>query len=237
MFAIFAFADNTRIVLELQFNEEKAQNLKSHAERVESMSQAMQNFKHDNLNMMLGFSRLINARDWDGLGDYYNSYMEKFNQSVNVSDAIAKKLKNIQIPALNGILLARFVQANQQNTEMWIEVDDTVTIPNNDTILLDLCRIAGIFLDNALEACVDVKGAEVRFLATMEEASTVFLFENTCHNPPPLNMIFEKGYSTKGENRGFGLPNVAQIIAGNPRLTLDTNSPSGVFVQKLTIHE
>jgi len=235
IFATFAFANSTRMEIELRHKEELMHNLQAYTVRVDSISQKLQNFKHDNMNMMLGFGKSMEAGDWGGLRDYYKEYMAAFTQSVSENDAIVKKLKNIHIPPLTSILLAKYVQAQQQNTEMWVEVADTITIPDNDYILLDICRIAGILLDNALEACKDVKDAEVRFLAMNEDSGPMFVFENTCHKPPPINELYRKGFSTKGTSRGLGLHNAAQILAKNPRVTIETNAVNGAFVQKLRV--
>ena len=235
MFATFAFANNTRLELELRHKEELAQNLQKYAEQVDSVSQEMQRFKHDNLNLMLGFSQLLENRDIDSLQSYYDKYMDTFKKSIAVSDAIAKKLELIQIPTLVGILLAKCVQAKQQNTEMWLEVDEIITIPNIDYVPLDLCRVAGILLDNALEACKGVVGAEVRVSAMSMDNYTSFIFTNTCHTPPPINKMFEKGFSTKGNSRGTGLYSATQIVASNRHLVLDTEIEKGTFVQMLKI--
>lgn len=235
LFATFAFANNTRMELELRHKEELMQNLQAYTARVDSVSQGLQSFKHDNMNMMLGFNKAIETKDWDGLRKYYNEYMETFKQSIAVNDAITKKLKNIHIPPLTSILIAKCVQAQQQNTEMWVEVDGTIAIPEDENILLDLCRIAGILLDNALEACKDVKDAEVRFLAMNEDSGPIFIFQNPCNSPPPINELFKKGYSTKGASRGVGLHNAARILADNQGLSIETIAEHGVFIQKLKV--
>ena len=235
IFATFAFAKNTLLEVELLHKEELMHNLQAYTQRVDSVSQELQSFKHDNMNMMLGFGESIETGDWEGIREYYNDYMATFALSISVSDAIIKKLKDIHIPPLSSLLLAKFVQAKQQETEMWIEVEGIIPMPVSDIMLLDLCRIAGILVDNALEACNGVKGAEVRVLATTNNIGSILVFENTCNSPPPINEIFSKGFSTKGDSHGRGLHNVAQIIASNQHLNLETSISNGVFSQKLII--
>jgi len=235
IFATFAFANSTRMEIELRHKEELMHNLQAYTERVDTVTQELRNFKHDNMNMMLGFGKSIDLEDWDGLRRYYKEYMAAFTRSVSVNDAIINKLKKIHIPPLASLLLAKCVQAQQQNTEMWVEVADTITIPDNDFILLDLCRVAGILLDNALEACKDVKDADVRFLAMSGDYGSMFVFENTCHDPPPVNEMFSKGFSTKDTSRGLGLYSAAQILVKNPRVTIETDASNGIFIQKLKV--
>jgi len=235
LFATFAFASNTRMEMELHHKEELMQNLQAYTEKVDSISQEMRLFKHDHLNLLLGFREHIENKHWDGLREYYEKYMTEFSESIAVKDAIVKKLSNIQIPEMNSILLAKCVQAQQQNTEIWVEVSDTVVIPNINDVLLDLCRIIGILIDNALEACKGVDGAEIRILVMNEESGSTFVLENTCHAPPPVHELFRKGFSTKGDSRGLGLFNVAQILTKNRHILLDTTAINGVFTQTLKI--
>ena len=235
LFATFAFVNNTRLEIELHHKEELMQNLQAYTVRVDSFSQELQNFKHDNMNLMLGFGASIKTENWDGLRKYYSEYMEAFSLSISENDAIIRKLKRIYIPPLASLLLAKRVQAQQQKIDMWLEVDGTIPMPDNDFVLLDLCRIVGILLDNALEACEGIEGTEVRVLATNDEAVSMFIFENTCHSPPSINEIFNNGFSTKGDSRGRGLYNVAQIIAKNQHIDINTSASGGVFTQKLKI--
>ena len=234
IFATFAFADNTRMQLEMQHQQEMLQNLKSYAGQVDSISLGLRQFRHDHHNLMLGFKEYIDASSQSGLRNYYDKYMAEFTASKAVSDAIIKKLDKIQIPVLRSILLAKSAQAQQQGTTFWLEVSDIISI-NNDTVLLDLCRIAGILLDNAIEACAGVDGAELRVFASSTGRRLHFIFQNTCHTPPPMHLIFDKDFTTKSTEGGLGLYNVMQLTDQNPNFVLSTTAKDGVFSQELYV--
>lgn len=235
MFATFTFAEKTRMEVELRHKEEMMRNLQFYTDQMDRITTEMRLFRHDHLNLLLGFREHIENKNLGELRKYYDKYMDSFSQTVAIKDAIAKKLKNIQVPELNSILLAKYVQAQQQKTEMWIETDETIFIHNIEDVLLDLCRMVGIFMDNALEHCKDVKGTEVRFLAMNKDEHVVFVFENTCQTQPFIYELSTKGFSTKGDGRGLGLYNANQIVAKNQRILLNTFCQNGYFTQKLTV--
>ena len=50
-----------------------------------------------------------------------------------------------------------------------------------------------------------------------------------------MDKIYDKGYSTKGENRGLGLYNLKSIVDKNPNMNLNTFINEGMFTQDLYI--
>jgi len=47
--------------------------------------------------------------------------------------------------------------------------------------------------------------------------------------------IFQKGFSTKGKNRGLGLSNLREILSECEGVTLDTFIEKGFFIQEIGI--
>ena len=59
--------------------------------------------------------------------------------------------------------------------------------------------------------------------------------KNSCREVPPIHQIYQKGFSTKGDNRGLGLGNLREILAECEGVTLDTYSKDGSFIQEIGI--
>ena len=238
VFAIFAFADNIRMELDLRHKDELLKTLQSYTERVDSISTELKQFRHDHRNLMLGFHTYIAEQNLGGLKEYYDKYITEFTTSSDAKNIFMESLNMIQIPEVKSILSAKCVQAEQQgvDVDIVVEVRDSVTV-KDAYILLDLCRVVGILLDNAVEACQEVEGAVVRILVTNKDNNAYFVFTNTCATLPPINDIFNKGFSTKGDGRGLGLYKVSQILAQNNHITLNTNAKKGFFIQELTVSD
>jgi len=233
-FAIFTFIDNTQKSMNLQHKGELLYNLESHTQHVEHMATEMRQFKHDHMNLMLGFRTHLESGDIYCLREYYKKYMSAFTEVSDTAEACMEKLNNIQMPELKTIIFLKFLQAQRLGINIGIEVEKSVTIVG-DYNLLDICRIAGIFMDNAIEACEGQDGAIIRFMGAMSGENAHFVFQNTCKNPPLINQINKKGFTTKDSSRGMGLYNVSQLIKKNGRLALQTKIDGEYFTQELKI--
>ena len=50
-----------------------------------------------------------------------------------------------------------------------------------------------------------------------------------------IEKIYEKGYSTKGKNHGYGLPLVKNILENSDIFSSETTTCNGIYTQKLNI--
>lgn len=116
-----------------------------------------------------------------------------------------------------------------------IEIDQPVEQINTD--IIDLVRILGIFLDNAIEAALETDAPKLSFVIIKDEKETVFFITNSFIDYHlQLASLSQAGTSTKGSSRGIGLYNVAQIISHHDNLFLDTRTQDHTFMQILHIY-
>ena len=233
IFSVFAFASSLRKDLELKQKSETLNSLESYTKSVEDMAIEMRKFRHDHMNLMLGFNAHIESGDLERLRGYYEQYMGEFVASSDAMEANIDKLGNIETPELKAILFAKFIQASSAGIGITIEVENQISI-GDDYIFLDTCRIFGILMDNAIDACKGSENAEIRLLATMTGIEAYFVLQNTCAIPPPMNKISQRGFTTKPGMRGMGLYIVSRMVTRNKHLTLKTNLRGEYFVQELT---
>ena len=115
--------------------------------------------------------------------------------------------------------------------EVLYPVDDTCMKP------LDLSRILGILLDNAIEASLDSITKEVT-IALISSDTKVVIVENTIAQESINTVgIFKLGRSSKGEGRGIGLSTVREILGKYPNCSLSTQSKDYRFKQTLKIED
>jgi len=234
MFAAFAFSDNIKKGLELKQKDKLLQALEAYTKNAESAATEMRLFKHDHQNLLLGFHAHAENKDWDAFKSYYEEHVGAFNLSIRAMNASYEQLCKIETPEIKAIMVIKTMQANDAKIDMVVEISKKLTIVGGYN-LLDSCRIMGILLDNAIEACRGVSGAKIRLLGTMSGDSAYFVLKNTFETPPPMNLIAKKGFTTKEGERGMGLYNVAKIVAKNNCLTLSTSIKQNMFVQELEI--
>ncbi len=67
------------------------------------------------------------------------------------------------------------------------------------------------------------------------EEALHFEIVNSITTPPDQANMYEKGWSTKGENRGYGLFVVRDILSKEDHLLLNTSVEEGLFKQELIV--
>lgn len=101
---------------------------------------------------------------------------------------------------------------------------------------LDLCRIIGIFLDNAIEATLETDHPLIDFALIDLDTQYIFVISNSfLEKGIPYGTLMKPNVSTKGANRGIGLYNAHEIIAKYNHVFLDTEIQGTTFVQRLQI--
>lgn len=214
MIAMYAFIEKMQGEMDLEHNKKMLEQLQLYTSNLETISDEMRKFRHDHVNMLSGLFGYIENGDTEGLSKYLTKYILPFNTNASLANASLDKLRNIKIPELKGILFVKLLHAQELGINVHIEVYEEVKVLNID--LVDLCRIVGIALDNAIESYDSVKSDKnfkLQFGAIKKESSTQLVFENTINDSVPLTRIFEKGFSTKSGARGLGLYTMQQIIS------------------------
>jgi hypothetical protein len=81
----------------------------------------------------------------------------------------------------------------------------------------------------------DITSIRKFFNDYMHSFSENITSQNTCPNPPPVSLIFEKGYTTKQNGEGLGLYTASTLVNENDKLFLSTHIDELCFTQKLII--
>jgi len=100
----------------------------------------------------------------------------------------------------------------------------------------EFCEVLGILLDNAIEAAKDSVEKKVEVFMKREERALTFIVLNGINEKVDVTMIYEKGYSTKGEGRGLGLGIVNDIVSKYKNVILNTCADDSKFRQELIIN-
>ena len=232
-FAIFTFTDKYQIEIDIKHQKELLSNLQTYTTELNDSANKVKEFVHDHKNILFGFYEHLESNDIVGAREYYKSCMVTIDKII-ADDSPLNMLSKLEIPELRSILLLKLLHAQQQNIDVHIEmvqVVKNIKLPD----LVDICRIFGILLDNTIEACQDTEQAVIKFMSLKVGDSLIFAFANTCHEPPPLDKVFERGFSTKGEGRGYGLSTISKLTGKNENIFISTHIKDGYFTQKLTI--
>ncbi|MEH7336252.1 DcuS/MalK family sensor histidine kinase [Neobacillus drentensis] len=195
--AIATFRDKT----EVQILAEQLTGVRNYADALRAQAHEFMN----KLHVILG---LVRTEQYDTLANYVS---ETVNHRETEVGFVTKK---VQDPVLAGFLIGKLSFARESGALLSFDCANTLPTPANSEITHELITIIGNLVDNAMEAIADcpIKKVELK-LDYAEDILTVEVKDTGMGMTKSLqNKILDKGFSTKGDNRGFGLYLLAQAI-------------------------
>jgi len=203
---------------------------------VEERQLEIRRFRHDYLHLLSTMKSFISDKDFEGLEQYYNSEIMPTTEWLNHQNIELGNLGNLEIKEIKSLLSMKLMQAQTLQIETIIEIPEVVNKINMKSSLL--ARILGNLLDNAIEELAHIEAPMLNFAILDKEDHQLIVVRNTCRDDvPTTKQLFEKGFSTKGDNRGMGLSTVKQIIGKLNHVSLTTKAENGYFVQELKIEK
>ena len=98
-----------------------------------------------------------------------------------------------------------------------------------------MCKLIGIYLDNAIEAASEPRKKNVLIEVYEIKDKITFVFSNTFKKHQIFNDRNKKGVSSKGEGRGNGLYFAANLISKNEWLNQKQEIIDDYYIQQLII--
>ncbi|WP_099189875.1 sensor histidine kinase [Tepidibacter mesophilus] len=215
--------------LDIEKNEKKYIQIYNNI--IEESLDSMREYKHDQNNILLSMSGFLVKDDIEGLKKYFYEDICK-NQKINNKKLYGlNKIKNSPIKGLMNFKVSKAI-SNKINLEIDISNDISEFYVND----IDMCKIFGILLDNAIEASIESDKKVLNIGMSNKESRTYITISNSFKNEPDINKIFDKGYSTKGENRGLGLNTVKKLSQTKyPNMYVNTNIEYDLFKIELIL--
>ncbi len=194
------------------------------------MSEEITEFKHDINNVYIGLYGLAKSNQLDRLKE---SVLEIFDSRVLEQTISTESLININDRALIQLVAEKMYQASKAGIHFNIEIPYKVTdIPINR---IDILRVIGILLDNAIEAAKNSEGQEVYFIIINTKTIFDVTIINSYDSAVNVSKVDEKGYTTKLDGKGLGLSNVGLIFEKYEGIEWNTFIDEASFIQNITI--
>ena len=227
---------NTKIKSEVKSENQKLEQQKKYILALEKNNNEIRKFKHDFNNIILGLDGYINNDDFDKekLKKYFNSAIMNFNNNIELNDIVIAKLNSIKVSSLKSLITNKVFMAQNNNIDVDINIQGEITDFYTDE--MQLSRVLGVLLDNAIEASLEVtddKKIDINIIQI--DKTTDIQISNTFNNTgTPIADFNKEGFSTKGTNRGLGLSS-AHEIANKLNMLLNTEIDGNTFIQNLSI--
>ena len=218
---------------EMRLQENDLQQLIQYNRELENNMENIRNIKHDIKNLFLTMGGFVDKSDDEEMKVFYAENIVPFAKQELQKNDLYMKLANIHDESMKSFLYFKIMQGIDQGVDMDLQVqlDDT----DNSFCMgqIDLIRILGILLDNAVEEAKICNGTVVTSIKE-DEWEYVFSISNTVRRQTREKGVVA-GTTDKGLGRGNGLLTVNKLIRKYKNVILNSFFKEDRFVQCLRI--
>ncbi|MCU5171792.1 ATP-binding protein [Bacillus paranthracis] len=184
------------------------QNLVNTISEVRKYSEDLRAQTHEFTNKLFVLSGLLQ------LG-HYREAIEFIQQESNIHQSQNHILfHQIHDAKVQAILLGKLATASEKKIDFHIEGDSALHPLPDHIKVSHLITILGNIIDNAFDAVIGQEEKNVSFFVTDIGHDIVFevIDRGIGISAEKITTIFQKGFSTKGNDRGYGLANVKEMV-------------------------
>lgn len=219
---------------ETQKKVEYLENLNEYTKNLELVYNNLRSFKHDYINIMASLAAYIDEKKYEELEAFFYGHILPMQKNLTQKNGTLNNLLHIKPLELKSILYAKLLLAANQDIEVNIDIPDDIDSIHMEPV--DLTRMLGIYLDNAMEACLETEQPTINFHLGKMNQDTVFIISNTFADKGlSVAQMYKKGVTTKGDGHGIGLHNVSEILNRYDNIYHETQIKDGLFIQQLQI--
>ncbi len=234
LFLLLAMRRSYMEQIQTEAKQKALQDLQDYTRNLEAMYNGLRSFKHDYINILLSLSGYIEDCDMDGLNEYFKNKIFPTKNLISQGDYKLNQLSNIGVLEIKSLLSAKMIYAHESAIDVTIDIPDRVDHFPIDTV--DLARILGIFLDNAIEAALEAEQPQIGLNIIQNKAGVAVTISNHFRdNGVMLHKLKQKGFSTKIGHQGIGLCNAQKIISSYDNVLHETTMQCGCFMQHMEL--
>lgn len=193
--------------------------------------------RHENKNTLVNIkSKLIDKNKRKDIIEYIDSVLQ---EKTTFSKEKYAKLGYLPANGLKGLFYYKINHAENIGIKTSISIPEDVSksllYDLDSSNYKELCKILGVYLDNAIEASAisDDKTMGIEVYNRNDYVSVII--SNSYKGEIDQDNIEKDGYSTKGSDRGYGLSVVKHIINKNTIFESKTVVIKKLYIQKLRI--
>lgn len=192
---------------------------------------------HENKNQLLNIkSKIIDKDKNKNIIEYIDSIL---NEKVQLDKGKYSKLKYLPSNGFKGMFYYKISKAEELGIKISINISagikKSVLHNMNAEDYKQLCRIIGVYLDNAIEASAISNEKLLGIEIYLNNNDVEIIVSNSYLGEVDIKNVNEKGYSTKGKSHGYGLPLVKNILKNSDIFSSETTTCNGIYTQKLNI--
>ena len=192
---------------------------------------------HENKNEFLTIRNMLKDKNSK---ETVIKYVDKIiDNKIKDNDKIMKKTSKIPEGGLRATIYSKLCLMDKLKIKYKLnisrEVRTTDLINLDEDLVLKICKILGVFLDNAIEAVKKLKKKEISIEIYILDEKLCIDITNNFEGNLDLDKINNTKYTTKGEGHGYGLTLVKQLLDESNKLENEKSVNRDTFTQTLKI--
>ena len=171
-------------------------------------------YTHENRNEFYTIRNML--KNGDKKEDIIKYIDALIDNKIQDNEKIMKKTAKIPSGGLRATIYSKLCLMDKLKIKYKLnisrDVKTTDLIDLDEELVLKICRILGVFLDNAIEAVKTLKKKEISVEMYILDNKLCVDITNNFKGNLDLDKISEAKYTTKGNDHGYGLTLVNQIL-------------------------
>ncbi len=191
---------------------------------------------HENKNQLLTIRNMIPKEDKKII-----SYIDKIlDNKQKDNDKAMRKTAVIPAGGLRGLIYSKVLVMDERKIHYDLDFSSgikTVDLINNidESTMLDICTVIGVYIDNAIDEVTNLEEKNICIEMYLDDKDLIIAISNNYGHTIDISKLEEKGYTTKENGHGYGLPLTREIIKNNNRLQNEKRISKSIFTQILKI--
>lgn len=163
----------------------------------------------------------------------------KIDQDLEDDENLYRKTLIIPSGGLRGLIYHKLILIEELNINYSVRIGRNVNSKTlnkvNHEIVRQFVKIVGIYIDNAIAATKIINDKEINLEFYLEEGYFCLLISNKFSGSLDIDKIGTMGYSTKGNDHGYGLSLANEILKDNDYIKGETSIYRDIFTQIVKI--
>ena len=216
------------------FHEWEREGAASYYRELNQSLSSMQEIRHDIKNIFFTMGNFVNRSEDQEMKEFFWQTIYPYSVKTIEKNELLSKLYGIPAEPLRAFFHLKLSQALQQNLVLSLEVKLHPELFQTGIDIIDLTRILGILLDNAMEESSKLPGGMVEIKIAGNEKGCSYIIRNTITKETRQKGI-RPGRTDKGAGRGNGLKIVRELLERYPNAVLNSSMQADTYIQSLNI--
>jgi len=154
--SIYIFSNNQKLAFATREKVIEQRAMQLYIDEISKQNEEINQFRHDYLNILSSLESYLEEGDLQALTVYYQQTIQPTRTLFLENASKLSALQKIDHPAIRGIFMTKLLLAQEKGISVHLEMTGKIIFPKH-VFDLNLIRILGILLDNAIEE-VDALG-------------------------------------------------------------------------------